>query len=86
MIIEHFISGKQKELYLCFEEKGRMLPEGLSYIDSWVDEELKVCFQLMESETEELIHQWISNWKDFTEFEIFPVISSANAKKKILGF
>ena len=85
MIIERFQSGKAKALYERFEEKGRMLPEGVHYINSWIDEQVSVCFQVMESDTKEKLQQWIDQWNDLADFEIIPVITSAEAKGKIFA-
>ena len=57
MIIETFRPNKVKELYKRFEEKGRQLPDGVYYINSWIDEDIKTCYQVMESDTEEKIHE-----------------------------
>jgi hypothetical protein len=62
---------------------GRLAPEGLQYVSSWVDEELERCFQLMETDDRKLLDEWIANWSDIVEFEIFPVISSKEAAEKI---
>jgi hypothetical protein len=86
MIIERFHPGKEKEIYQRFEEKGRMLPEGVSYINSWIHSNLSCCFQLMQSDTEEKIHQWISYWNDLADFEIIPVITSSEATAKAIGY
>ena len=83
MIIEKFHPGKVKPMYQRFEEKGRMLPEGVKYINSWINELITTCYQVMESETHEKLQQWIDQWKDIVDFEIIPVISSEQAKKKI---
>ena len=85
MIIEHFRSNKVKELYDRYNEKGRMLPNGVKYIDSWIDENVKVCYQLMESKSKEKIEEWISYWSDLADFQVVPVISSQEAKDKILS-
>ena len=82
MIIEKFHEGKIRALYQRFDEKGRMLPEGVKYLDSWISEDVTVCYQLMESNKKELLHEWIDHWSDLADFEIIPVISSAEAKKK----
>ena len=84
MIIEKFHMGKVKALYERFELQGRMLPEEVRYIDSWINEDVTICYQLMESRTKELLNNWIERWKDLADFEIIPVISSAEAKKKVL--
>ena len=61
-------------------EQGRLLPPGLTYLESWIDERgLDRCFQLMETEDPSLFDQWIANWSDLVEFEIVPVMSSAEA-------
>ena len=85
MITERFHPGKVKAMYLRFEEKGRMLPEGVTYLNSWINEEVTVCYQLMEAESLEEIQEWTRHWNDLVEFEITPVISSARAKEKVFG-
>ena len=83
MIIERFHRGKVKAMYRRFAEKGRMLPEGVSCINSWINESVTVCYQLMESESYEMLLQWIDRWNDLVDFEVVPVISSAQAKEKV---
>ncbi len=85
MIIERFYPGKVKELYKRFEEKGRMLPEGVTYINSWIDEQVSICYQVMESCSEKKLQEWISHWNDLAGFEIIPVITSAEAKTKVFA-
>ena len=84
MIIEKFHKGKVKALYQRFEEKGRMLPDGVKYIDSWISEDVTVCYQFMESDAIEKLQQWMLHWNDLVDFEIIPVISSGEAKRKVL--
>jgi hypothetical protein len=84
LIIEHFHREKLRQLYQRFDEKGRMLPHGVEYVDSWIDERLEICYQIMESDSIEKINEWIEHWNDLADFEIIPVISSAEAKSKIL--
>ncbi len=83
MIIETFHLGKVKELYKRFEEKGRQLPAGVNYINSWINENVEICYQLMESDSEKEIFEWIRHWADLADFQIIPVITSAQAKEKI---
>jgi len=85
MIIEKFHPGKVKDLYKRFAEKGRMLPEGVSYINSWINEPVSICYQVMEADSEDNIHEWISNWDDIADFEVIPVITSAQAKEKVFA-
>lgn len=80
MIIETFHAGKVNMIYKRFGEKGRLLPEGVRYINSWITKDMNICYQVMESTSEEKIHEWISNWNDLSDFEIIPVISSEEAK------
>ena len=82
MIVERFHPGKGKILYQRFEEKGRMLPDGVHYLDSWISEDVSVCYQLMEADSIEGLKNWVRNWDDLADFEIVPVISSESAKEK----
>jgi hypothetical protein len=83
MIIERFRQGKIMEMYKRFEEKGRLMPDGLNYIGSWITEDVGVCYQAMETDDIDKLHQWINNWNDLVEFEIIPVITSQQAKEKV---
>ena len=85
MIIERFHAGKVKEIYKRFEEKGRMLPEGLIYINSWINESISICYQVMESDSAGKIDQWINYWNDLADFEVIPVINSSTAKAKVFA-
>jgi len=79
LVIEHFKDGAGPEVYRRFREKGRIMPEGLKYVSSWIDLDFKVCYQLMETEEIALFDGWIENWSDLMEFEIVPVRTSAEA-------
>ncbi len=70
-------------VYRRFRDKGRMAPEGLTYVSSWVDERLECCFQIMETGDPSLLHRWMDNWKDLVAFEVHPVITSSEAAGKI---
>jgi Protein of unknown function (DUF3303) len=83
MVIERFVHGARL-IYERAAERGRMLPEGLVYIDSWIDESLERCFQLMEADDPALFDEWIANWSDLGEFEVVPVIGSAEASARAL--
>ena len=80
MIIERFKPGSAPEVYRRFRERGRMAPEGLHYIASWVDIKFERCFQVMETNDESLVRDWIANWNDLVEFEVVPVRTSAEAQ------
>jgi Protein of unknown function (DUF3303) len=81
MVIERFLRGAEP-VYARAAERGRMLPEGLAYVDSWVDARTRDrCFQLMETDDPGLFELWIAAWSDLAEFEIVPVVSSAEAAR-----
>jgi hypothetical protein len=79
MVIEHYRPGQAAEVYRRFRERGRLAPEGVRYVASWVDLEFRRCFQVMEAESEALLEQWTAHWEDLVEFEIVPVRTSAEA-------
>ncbi|MBK7405054.1 MAG: DUF3303 family protein [Phycisphaerales bacterium] len=83
MVIERFKGGDAEPVYRRFRERGRMAPEGLTYISSWVDDKLQVCFQLMETADPALLDAWIANWSDLVDFEVWPVVTSAQASERI---
>jgi hypothetical protein len=79
MVVEHFKDAPA--IYRRLREKGRMMPEGLEYISSWIDEDLKTCWQLMRTEDESLFERWTYNWKDLMDFKIIPVRTSAELRE-----
>jgi hypothetical protein len=83
MVVERFKNRNARQVYRRARQKGRMLPEGLYYINSWVATDFNRCFQLMETEDSTLFRQWTSHWEDLVEFEIIPVVSSEEAQKMI---
>ena len=85
MVIERFKDGDAKAVFRRFRERGRMMPEGLVYLDSWVEAGFERCFQLVECDDERLLERWTANWQDLVEFEIVPVAPSKNAADLILS-
>src|SRR5213595_2338800 len=79
MVVERFKEGGAPEVYRRFREKGRMMPDGLEYVSSWIDLDFKVCWQLMQTGDFALFDRWIANWNDLIDFEIVPVCTSAKA-------
>jgi hypothetical protein len=75
MVIERF--KDVPKIYRRLHEKGRMMPKGLEYISSWIDLDLKTCWQIMQTDNPSLFERWIENWNDLMEFEIVPVRTSA---------
>lgn len=83
MVIERFRNGDADPVYRRFREQGRLAPEGVTYVASWVDDSLRLCFQVMECDSRELLDEWIANWEDLVEFEVFSVITSAEAQDRL---
>jgi hypothetical protein len=83
MVIESFKNGDAVPVYRRFRDHGRLAPEGLSYVSSWVNDALDRCYQLMETEDRLLLDQWMANWRDLIDFEVHPVITSKEAAEKI---
>ena len=83
IVIERFRNGDAEAVYKRFREQGRMLPDGLKYIDSWTASTRDRCFQLMECEEPALLQEWIAHWDDLVDFEIVPVITSKEAADSI---
>jgi len=79
VIIEHFRDGNAVPVYRRFRERGRLAPDGLRYVSSWVTRDLRRCYQVMECDDRALLDEWIANWSDLVEFEVEPVITSAEA-------
>ena len=83
MVIERFKEGAAPKIYRRFRERGRMMPEGLEYVSSWVDLDFEICWQLMQTEDFALFEEWMANWRDLVDFEIVPVRTSADASEII---
>ena len=73
MVIERFKGGCWDSVYDRMDKRGRMLPDGLLYLNSWVNRERGICYQLMETDDETLFSEWIKCWEDLVEFEIVPL-------------
>jgi hypothetical protein len=83
MIIERFRNNDAAPVYARFRSRGRLAPEGVRYVNSWVTPDLTRCYQVMESDDRALLDQWISAWDDLVEFEVHPVITSAEAAARV---
>ena len=83
MLVEHFKNKDAVSVYRRFRDRGRMVPEGLIYVSSWVDQKLERCYQLMETADRELLDKWMANWSDLIDFEVHPVVTSKEAVEKI---
>lgn len=78
MVIEHFKGGDSRPVGERFHKTGRMLPQGVIYHASWVDPARARCFQVMEAVNPELLQTWINHWRDLVDFEVIPVLTSAD--------
>ncbi|HYJ78841.1 MAG TPA: DUF3303 family protein [Longimicrobiaceae bacterium] len=83
MIIEHFRPGRAPDVYRRARDQGRMMPPGLTYVSSWVEPDFSRCFQVMECEDLSLLDQWMAAWDGLVDFEVIPVITSAEAAAAI---
>ena len=83
MVVEHFKNRDPVPVYQRFRDRGRLAPEGVRYVSSWIDERLERCFQLMETSDPKLLDEWIASWSDIVEFEVYPVISSNEAAERV---
>jgi hypothetical protein len=79
MVIETFRGGNAAPVYRRVRERGRLLPDGLRYVASWVTQDLTRCYQVMETDDRRLLDDWIRSWEDLVAFEVLPVVTSAEA-------
>jgi hypothetical protein len=83
MVVEHFKNNDAVAVYRRFRDSGRMAPEGLVYISSWVDDKFERCYQVMEADDRGLLDEWMANWSDLIDFEVHAVVTSLEAAAKI---
>lgn len=85
MVIEHFRDGNARPVYERFPARGRLAADGLHYVSSWVTNDLTRCYQVMECDDRRLLDDWIAAWCDRVQFEVYPVITSAEANRQVMG-
>lgn len=85
LVVEHFRNRQARPVYERFRERGRLAPHGLTYVNSWVTDDLARCYQVMECDDRTLLDQWIAAWQDLVDFEVHPVITSAQASARVFG-
>ena len=83
MVIETFRGGDAIPVYRRFRDRGRLAPEGLRYVSSWVDERIVRCYQVMETADRALLDRWMAEWSDIVDFEVHPVMTSAEAAERM---
>jgi hypothetical protein len=83
MIVERFRNADAVPVYRRFKEHGRLAPAGVTYVASWVTEDLSTCYQVMETSDRALLDQWMNNWSDLVEFEVQPIMTSQQAVERV---
>ena len=83
MIIETFRNADARPVYRRFRDRGRLAPDGLRYVSSWVTTDMRRCFQVMECDDRAMLDAWMGNWKDIVDFEVIPIITSPEAAAAI---
>ena len=79
MVVEYFKNKDAVPAYRRFRARGRLMPAGLVYVSSWTDLKFERCYQLMETRDRALLDEWIANWSDLVDFEVYPVVTSKQA-------
>ena len=83
MVVERFRDRDAKAVYRRFRDQGRMMPDGLTYVGSWIEANFDRCFQLMECDDARLLQDWLLNWSDLMECEIVPVVPSDQTRELV---
>jgi hypothetical protein len=83
LVIERYRGGDPVPVYRRFRERGRMAPEGLAYVGSWITEDLATCYQVMACDDRALLDEWMAAWSDLVDFEVMPVLGSAEVQERL---
>ena len=83
LVVERFRHGDARPVYARFRERGRLAPDGVTYVNSWVTPDLTTCYQVMEAPDRGLLDQWMAAWADIVDFDVIPVITSAEAAARV---
>ena len=83
MVIEHFRDGDPRPVYRRFRDEGRLAPDGLAYVASWVTDDLRHCYQVMECDDRALLDAWIARWSDLVDFEVIPVLVTGEVVERL---
>lgn len=78
-----FRGGNPRPVYARFRERGRLAPDGLTYVNSWVTDDLTRCYQVMDSPSRAVLDEWIRAWEDLVDFEVIPVVPSTEAASRV---
>ena len=79
MVVETFRDGDARPVYRRFRDRGRLAPDGVRYLASWVTTDLRQCYQVMECEDPALLDAWMAAWRDIVDFDVVPVVTSSDA-------
>ncbi len=85
VVVETYRPGKTGEIYNRLRQKGRLMPEGVEYVSSWVTYDHLKCYQIVRARNRELLNQWIGQWNDLVDFEVHAVLTSEEASREITG-
>lgn len=85
LVVERFRNGNPRPVYDRFDAHGRLAPDGVQYVNSWITSDLTTCYQVMETDDRELLDEWIGNWSDIVDFEVLEVMTSSEARTRVLG-
>ena len=85
MVIERFKNRDPKPVYRRLRDAGRQMPDGLRYVDSWIEPTFDRCFQVMETSDPSLLQKWILQWCDLMEFEVVPIVPSKDTRALVEG-
>ncbi len=83
LVIEHFKNRDPVPVYRRFRDQGRLAPEGLTYVTSWITTDLAHCYQIMACADRALLDQWMERWRDLVDFEVLPVLTSAQVQAQL---
>jgi hypothetical protein len=83
MVVERFRNRDPVPVYTRFRAQGRLAPDGVQYVNSWVSADLAICYQVMDCVSRAALDAWIANWTDLVEFEVIPVVTSAEASARV---
>jgi len=83
MILERFRNGDPRPVYERFDQRGRLMPDGMRYVDSWITHDLASCYQVVECDDRSSLEGWMSQWNDLVDFEVIPVLTSAAARDAV---
>ena len=87
MVIERFQDQDMIPTYQRVRDKGRQLPAGLTFIDSWVEPSFGRCFQLMACADARILQEWALQWRGTgVTFEFCPVVPSAQTREVVAPY